>query len=137
MKKVRLLQNGHGHISFQGGAFCDRKSVFAEGFQTQGYLKGFFPACCMRKNLSSSFEVLGQETQFSLDCLLGPCAWQRLQPISRGRLCISGAKMEAGHPRGKLGILDERYSPALFQSNPWILPCLSALEYFRKLSLQY
>lgn len=54
MKKVRLLQNGHGHISFQGGAFCDRKSVLAEGFQMQGYLKG----CCVHKDIPSAFEVL-------------------------------------------------------------------------------
>lgn len=55
---------------------CVTESLcLAEGFQMQGYLKGFFPACCMRKNLPSSFEVLGQETQFSLDRLLGPCTW--------------------------------------------------------------
>lgn len=32
MKKVRSLQNGHGHIPFQGGAFCGCKSVFGRGF---------------------------------------------------------------------------------------------------------
>lgn len=32
MKKVRLLKNGHGHISFQRGALCDRKSVFGREF---------------------------------------------------------------------------------------------------------
>lgn len=29
----------------------------AEGLQMQGYLKDFFPACCMHKDLSSAFEV--------------------------------------------------------------------------------
>jgi len=70
----------------------------AEGFQMQGYLKDFLPVCCVHKNLPSAFEVLGQESQFSLDSLLAPCTWQRLQPAGRGKRCVSGAEVEAGHP---------------------------------------
>lgn len=79
----------------------------------------------------------GRETHFSLDRLLTPCTWQKLQLTGRQKLCIPGAGAEAGHPRGKLGVLDDCYSFAPLQSNPWVLPCLSISEYFRKLSSQY
>lgn len=50
----------------------------AEDFQLQGHhLQGSFPACTRIYLQLLRCWLRGQESQFSLDCLLAPCTWQR------------------------------------------------------------
>lgn len=63
MKKVRLLQNGHGHISFQGGALCDRKSVLGRGFTDARLSERLFSCLLHAQRLTLSFEVLVKVTR--------------------------------------------------------------------------
>ena len=116
MKKVRSLQNGHGHIPFQGGAFCGCKSVFGRGFPNARPPVMLLP---WLQDYTSALEVKG--TRNSVQSWLAACV----------------ARAEAGHPVGKLNVWDECYSATSRYSNPWVLPYQSILGYSRKVSLWY
>lgn len=140
MKKVRLLQNGHGHISFQGGALCDRKSVFGRGFP-DARLSGRLLLSCLLHVQGLTFSFWGadegdKKSNSALPACLHLAHGKDYNPLAEKNF-ISGAGAGAGQPWGKFSVLDECNSSAPLQSNPWGFRWLSVLEYFRKLSLWY